>query len=223
MALEKTYLYSDDKNISMQNIYDYLIENAVPEYFDRVSFDETDYTISCYVGDLEFVRIKDSTYSNASQPGITINTINYSCEIHKGSSGKHICYAFKTSHGISFSTGYSDLTSVFTICKDNDGNTTAIVVSDLKINKSINKTSTSDVSKLFTANLQTGIIKGMHFWVCDDGLSTTATVPLYVGDTTNYTPDVLLLAYAQNVSDGILDIDGVKYWSNGLWAVKIDD
>lgn len=220
MALKKTYLYSTDAAASIQNIYDYLTENAVPEYFDSVSLDETNNTVSCYIGDLKFVQIVNSTISGYPQSKFIINTTNHSCESYKSGSGKHIYYAFKTPHGISFTTNYSSLMSVFTICKDNDGNTSAVAVSELNINKS---SSTSTYPTLLTANPQTGVINGRRFWVCDNGLGTTAAVPLYVGDTTNYTPDVLLLAYAQNVSDGILDIDGVRYWSNGLWAVKIDD
>lgn len=218
MALQRTYLYSSDSAASIQNIYNYLMENAVPEYFDSVSLDETNNAVSCYIGDLEFVRIANAYINPQTQVKFIINTTNHSCESYKGTGGKYICYAFKTPHGISFTTNYSSLTSVFTICKDNDGNTVAMVVSDLNISKS-----SSEYRTLFTANPQTGVINGKRFFAYDSGLGTTAAVPLYVGDTTNYTPDVLLLAYAQNVSDGILDIGGIRYWSNGLWAVKIDD
>lgn len=48
----------------------------------------------------------------------------------------------------------------------------------------------------------------------------TGLCPMAVGDTENYTPDVFVMVYAQNRSEGILTIDDITYWSNGLWCIK---
>ena len=49
----------------------------------------------------------------------------------------------------------------------------------------------------------------------------TVLAPFVVaGNDGNYTPDVFLQLFGHNTEIGTLDINGKKYFSNGLWCIR---
>ena len=220
MAIEKTNLYNSTSTLStLYNLYNYLLENAVPEYFDSVVKASDDSYITCTVNGKEFVKFKE----DINPIIITLaNDLTYSLQC--ASNGKY-GYAIKTKHAISIGTYYLSsrayATPIFTICKDNDGNTTLIfdnlnfcdlaTSSDYQINA---------INTNTTITMYPTIRLGRNANKANNITGKTVLCPIIIGDTENYTPNVFLMPYAQNRSEGKLHIDGAEYYSNGIWCVK---
>lgn len=234
MKIERTYLYNSDMAENMQNLYDYLLENAVPEYFDSVTISEDKFTISCYIGENKFAEIKkeNSGQSNLNTIHVYIyaqNILNNSTQnvdavnavisgIPSGA-GKSVfvTYAYKCGNSISFCASESVADTMnkrikFTITKDNAGNTAVVCVADYQIGK--NKT-----NKIYTGSENSNVLS-LQMFINSDGQLLTAKIPFFVGSSGNYTPDVFLMPYTEYSEPGILEMDGVHYISNGLWCCK---
>lgn len=219
MAIERTYIYADDQAGAAQKLYDYLMANAVPDYFDSVSLNTEEGYVSCYSGEFEFIRIY--SYLASSSGGIIIYTDNGFLRVYTSlaaaGSSTHFEYAYKCANGISFDIRvHSSLKGKiqFTITKDDEGNTAVI------LEKNLNTTVTaSGYNNIYCINQKTGSFL-YRILNLQGGYQKTAMAPFVVGDTPNYTPDAFLISYAQNTDDGIIDINGTRYISNGLWCVR---
>ncbi len=223
MAIEKTYLYNSNMAENMQNVYNYLLENAVPEYFDSVAISEDKFTVSCYIGENKFIEIKkvhSNNQANLSYICVYINTVSATigCCVD-GGKPVFITYAYKCGNSISFcaSESYTDTMNKrikFTITKDNVGNTAIVCMANYQIVTGEGKT-----NKIYTGSKNSNILS---FFACLNsvGQILTAKIPFFVGNTENYTPDVFIMPYTEYSTSGILEMDGVHYVSNGLWCCK---
>lgn len=222
MKIERTYLYNSDMAENMQNLYDYLLENAVPEYFDSVEITEDKFTISCYIGENKFVEIKkeNSGQTNLNTIHIYVDTANAVISgIPTYGAGKpvFITYAYKCRNSISFCASESNADTMnkrikFTITKDNAGNTTVVCVENYQIGE--NKT-----NKIYTGSENSNVLS-LQMFINSAVQLLTAKIPFFVGSSGNYTPDVFLTPYTEYSTPGILEMDGVYYISNGLWCCK---
>ncbi len=209
MAVTRTYVYNATSETNIKNIYDYLVANAVPKYFDSVVLSEDSTIISCYVGELELLKIHKTSYGGTA---ITVTTEYGTSQYASSNSGSVMArYIWKCSNGISIAIG--DWWAV-TITKDNDSNTVIIFTSNVTV-------STTASNTIYALSAKVGNVNSITVNNNPDRMKT-ALCSFIVGDTTNYTPDVYLMPFAQSRAIGILDIDGVKYMTNGLWCVKDD-
>lgn len=222
MKIERTYLYSSDMAENMQNLYDYLLENAVPEYFDSVTISENKFTISCYIGEKVFLKFESG--ANWSDYRMTVTALNsVTSTIGYGSTGSYsstpgkVTYAYKCGNSISFcfTSSSGDILNneiKITITRDNAGNTALVWLNDKSIvQNAANTIYTSDMSsKILSVSMN----------VNSNGQLLTAKVPFFVGSSGNYTSDVFLMPYTEYSAKGIIEMDGVHYVSNGLWCCK---
>ncbi len=217
MAIERTYLYGSSTTTAAAKLHEYLNTNAVPTYFDRIELNSD--TVSCYVGEVELLKIK--MFLNGSGNGVTITTENGETVNHGvGGTAAHFQYAYNCNNGISFAAALnSDV--VFTITKDNAGNTTLIydVVSGGNYLSTV-KNSSSNKNQIYVVNKNCQSIFYKSFDCTNNGEQATMFCPLVVGDTKNYTPNAFLMPYAEYTTQGTIDVDGCKYISNGIWCVK---
>lgn len=222
MKIERTYLYNSDMAENMQNVYNYLLENAVPAYFDSVTISENKFTISCYTGENKFMEIRkeNSGQSNINTIHVYINTTN--ATIGSGlNAGKpvFITYAYKCGNSISFCTSESDADKMnkkikFTVTRDNTGNTAVVCMGNYQIVTGENKT-----NKIYTGNKNSNVLS-LFACINSAGQTLTAKIPFFVGNVGNYTTDVFLTPYTEYSTAGIIEMDGVHYVSNGLWCCK---
>lgn len=216
MAIERINLYDSTSTANTNdNLYNYLLENAVPEYFDSVTKDENNAYIVCTVNGNPFLKLPISSGR--------IQLVLGNNDIFEGSTVDNAYgYAYKLTHGIllgAYSNSYAAYyRSVFTICKDDENNTVVILdkqnfIFSTSPSKNIMAFNSSTTNKNYPAiylnSLDLSNIAGK-----------TALCPIVVGDTANYTPNAFYMPYAQNRSEGILCIDGEKYYSNGIWCIK---
>ncbi len=217
MAIKKTNLFRygslDD---TLDNLYNYLLENAVPKYFDSVEKNDTGTYIVCTVNGRDFVKFP-KTFS--SYP--TVKFSNGSEYYLSASSAAYYGWAVKTKRGICLGTysssGYAN--PVFTICKDNENNTTLVFNAN-----DFSNTMGSDYSVMAvnenTVDSSFPVVKALNSDLLKNVSEKTVLCPFMVGGTENYTPDVFYMGYAQNRSGGRIRIDGAAYYSNGIWAVR---
>lgn len=207
MSVEKTYLYSSSSITGMQKLYDFLQANAVPEYFDSVQKESSG--VKCYIGSHDFFFFG---LAQGADKGIKIKQNNGSVLTLQTSGYMYMNYGYKCANGLSFSIidGSTANKQSITFTKDDSGNTVVITTSNLKISSS---------NTLYVINASTGNTISKTF-ACADNCGCTSLAPLVVGDTPNYTPNAFLIPFAQNISECILHIDGIKYLSNGLWCIK---
>lgn len=228
MSITKTNIYSSTAAATnATNLYNYLLENAVPEYFDSVEISEEGTTISCYVGELEFLRL--SLPLNAtSDSSFIVNTLSgesYSTMTPNAES--YVQYVYKCKNGLSFKIRGMDNFTI-SIVKDNNGKTTIIFPvscysSGYKLNlytdystKNVN----NPTNRIFVVSVDSDEISYIS-GVMKTGNNLTGIVPLPVTDNSDkYTPNAYLIAYSQTATEGALNINGVNYLSNGQWCIK---
>ncbi len=219
MAIEKTNLYdSTSTDNTFDNLYNYLLENAVPEYFDSIEKNDTGTYITCITNGWDIVKFP-KTIGGSDTP--IVKLANSTAITPSVRSGNYYGWAVKTKHGICLGTysssGYAN--PVFTICKDNENNTTLVFDSIKFANIQ------SYTYRIMAVNKNTAVSSYPNVEISVSPYSNnisekTVLCPFMIGDTENHTPDVFYMPYAQNRSGGILTIDGVKYYSNGIWCVK---
>ena len=223
MAITRTLLHDPTESVMMKNVFDYLNENAVPDYFTEVQQDEESGDISCYIGEKEFLKIHIS-HSYGTYVEITVkcqntidtkinNTGNSTAEI----SQSQITYAYKTANSISLCTNNGGNTSLsntvkLTITKDNAGETALIWLSGHSINSTGGNT-------FYTAKADSMAVSA-NFTRDSSYFDHTVLSAFPVGDSINYTPNVFCMPFTQFTTPGIIEIDGSHYVSNGLWCAK---
>lgn len=209
--IETSYIWSEDNSALLS----WLQQNAVPEYFDSVTADETTAsTIHCKVGEQGFLTI---TGTPASKVSFTVtNAAGKSAVCTHTYTFYGPYYGHKCACGLAITcannTGTTSYMPLF-ITKDSEGNTTAVLAVSYA-----DKTSVRVVSCVDTQG------EIMPF-VCPNQLTAQATtiVPFACGNAmgeTRYTPNAFYMPTAQYTTTGKLIIDGVAYLSNGLWLLK---
>ncbi|MDE6664873.1 MAG: hypothetical protein K2K14_01605 [Ruminococcus sp.] len=218
MAIKRMHLDDENTETALAKLSEYLTKTAVPKYFSKI--ESSDGVISCYT-DNDFLMMTIEYPFNSA--GITIYTRNgMSVNIRTGSSSYLRFYcAYECVNGISFETTHTGSASKpqpsLTITKDESGNT--VVISE---NKLYSSSSSITALPIYIINENSDEISPLRTVRCNAvAFSKTVLAPLVVnGSSGNYTPNVFLQLFDHNNEQGTLDIDGVKYFSNGLWCIK---
>lgn len=211
MAITKTNLYHVETESCFLNLYNYLLENAVPTYFDSIVKQEDNSYMSCFVGDFEFIRINQ----NAASGGIIIyNTSGENITAkYSTSDTKYYRFAYKCSSGIMIAVK-SDTSLCFTIAKDNNGDTVIITTTGLYINDS-----TTTANQVYSVNKSSPKKSARFHAVGSD--SATALCPIVVSSAKlTYVQGGYLLVYSESNTAGALELNGEQYLTNGLWCLK---
>lgn len=221
MAIERTYLYGSDAAAAAVKLHDYLSANAVPDYFDSVTLDAETSTVTCHVGALEFLKIKHNIYNAGA---ISIQTASGSTLACKASGSDYnppvaFYYAFKCAGGISFAI-VASANVCLTITKDSKGRPAVICYVTNGTHYELAGPTTSSSYRLYVISPETQELVYKQASVDNSDAQLTAFCPLPVGDTAAYTPDAFLMPYTQFTGHGVIDVDGCKYLSNGLWCVR---
>lgn len=213
MAIKKTYIDNENTETALVRLSEYLTKTAVPKYFSKV--ENTDGVVSCYTAD-DFLMM--TVIYPLSTAGVTIHTRNgTSVNIKTGiSSYTKFSNAYECINGISFQiSSSSNLSPTFSITKDDDGNTVIVTTSNLRI--------PSDATlSVYILNENSGEVSPIKTTSYDSyNFTKTVLAPLVVaGNNGNYTPNAFFQLFGHNTEQGTLDINGVKYFSNGLWCIR---
>lgn len=216
MAIERIMVYANTEEERLENILGVLEEHAVPKYFDSVEIvadttKDVDY-ISCVKNDIEILKIYDSLNSY----GFTVTTASDSYELKQyyntNTGALWVC-----ENGISFAIYGGALDRfTFTIALDENGNT-AFLFSEGFSQPTGGGADIACLSTDVDYNLAY-CKKGMPQATSHGYLTALCPIPVY--QTEHYLQNVYLMPFCSNVGSEIIDIDGVKYISNGLWCVK---
>ncbi len=206
-------LDGDSRTESFENLFDFLTEHAVPEYFDSVTKSDDGGKIYCKIGEKTFI-----TFDIVSNNSNTYCYIKYADGNTKGVStspgSTYYDKAYKCRNGIFLSMYYkaspTHYAPFFALTKDNKNNTVAIISGDFNHYKdnvtALNPNSTSTDNAIIVNYTKTSCL--------------TSLCPLVVSDDEAYTPNAFILPYAQSRSQNIFEADGVKYLSNGIWCIR---
>ncbi|MDE5620902.1 MAG: hypothetical protein K2I80_10405 [Ruminococcus sp.] len=217
MAIERTYIDDENTETALFKLSEYLIKTAVSKYFTKV--ENKDGVISCYTAD-DFLMMTIEYPLNSA--GVTVHTRNgTSFNIKTGiSSFPHLSYGYRCNNDISFkivsSSGSTNYPFALAVTKDESGNTVIIAEDNLRPSPSASST------PVYIINENSDAINPMRAVRYDmpDFVKTVLAPLVVAGSSGNYTPDVFLQLFGHNTEQGTLDIDGVKYFSNGLWCIK---
>lgn len=224
MAIKKTYIGISSGGSSLEavnNLYNYLSEYAVPEYFTSVTkttdSETTTYPyVSCFVGNTELIRIYNGNICYSDR-GVVVQTDSGAKITTRATFTTQLvfAYAIRSEKGISLRT--SSYPFAFTITKDDNRNTTVIFAENLSL-----APASSAVVNLYAVNTNTKNISPVRlgFYSCPDYVITSLAPIVVSGEDGNYTPDAFLVLFPDNTTEGCMDIDGEKYMTNGLWCVK---
>ena len=206
MAITKTYITG-----SVDALYDFLIANGTDYFTSFVKQTDTNAGVSCYIGELEFVRLNIDIRSSGSG-GVRITTsTGLFQEIAYSTNLITLQWAYKTSNALVFSAGSFPFSIVIT--KDNEGNTAVIVLNTFSPN-------VSGVNTTYAVSVNSDIIDTTALYP-NVSKYTTAFCPLIVSNTsTRYTPNVFYMPFAQYSVEGTFVVDGTSYLCNGILAVK---
>lgn len=222
MAITKTILkVAGSLSGCATKLYNFLNENAVPEYFDSIEISGT--VVSCKKGDNTILQFSyPSSYNTIKFVGAMTTTF-------KCTSDEVIGVAYKCKNGIMFdyySSSASTYNSPIIITKDNAGNTVLGIISKDAAGTNIQCTKNS-ANVLFVLNENSDLLALNQVYFNDNAKSRanyqTAIVPLPVCGSSKgnfYTPNAFLMPFTQVVETGKIDINGTKYLTNGLWCIK---
>lgn len=217
--IEKFTLRSgSDTAATFENLYNFLTENAVPEYFDSVEKSSDNKSIYCKISGKTFItfaeQMVNSTYPKYGCIYLSDNTF-YRIKIASDGAG-YVYKAYKCKNGFflsfyrDYSYNYYFLEPLLAFTKDNLGNT-VVIFSD-----NVESISSENTIKAVSPNSAAAKSYAVNTAVS----SLTSLCPIVVSDEEAYTPNAFVLPYAQNRSQNIFEVDGVKYFSNGQWCIR---
>lgn len=209
-----TTILGTDYTTSATGLYNLLNGS---DYFSSVTIESG--VITCYDGTTALLMIQ----STASPLRITITT-KYGFTRTFTLASRYFYAAYTCSGGITLGCD-NNLVPAFTITKDADGTTTLIYTESLTI---AGANSTNNVFVINTNTTTPTLTNAYNIAVTPGGhgdFIKTVLAPFVInGNDGDSTSDVLQIISAQFTMTGNYDrtwvIDGVNYWSNGLWVVK---
>ena len=231
MSITKAVLYENtgdapkDRITSINKLYNYLKENAVPDYFDSVELKEEypnfDYKVLCKKGNRTILTFfANGNYSKY----YVISDLSPTYSFSYGSKTNCIDHVYKCNNGFLFvmadSSNASGDKGSISITKDNEGNLTLIIADSLMVKQNA-------TSKICVINEHTDVsaYNTVYYDCSDSAMSNYQTViaPLPVcGSSIGYfyTPNAYIMPFSQISQPGKIDINGSKYITNGLWCIK---
>lgn len=224
MAITKTNLKTaGNLTACANNLYNYLNENAVPDYFDSVTISDT--TVSCVKGGKTILTFSyPENYMNLKFTGL--KEFNY----RTTANFEIISTAYKCNNGFIFDGSSNDnptYNAPIMLTKDNMGNITVGILECLNgASGEINcKKNTTNLLYVLNENSDFKTYNQVYFFDnsnCRQNYQT-AIVPLPVCGSVGgncYTPNAFLMPFTQVAETGKIDINGTKYLTNGLWCIK---
>lgn len=215
MAITKTWVYGTDGATGFALLYDYLVANAVPEYFDSVIMSEDNTHILCYIDDHVFL---DLGKDNSASGWVVTTTTGMTIKLSPAYTNMRAHYGYKCKNGIILHVtegSSADYFPLFTITKSHNGETTIVTA------KNISNSSIGSSQKYYAIALNDNEI--VNYTMFNASRPLTVLCPIPTGCTYgegNYTDNVLYMPFYQTQSVGELEINGVRYFSNGVWVVK---
>jgi|GEM_PF-5306546 hypothetical protein len=215
MSIEKTAL-----NGSIETLCKWLKSNALGVYFDEITLDSSDgkNKVICKTGGIDFLAFyEDVTKSNG---GILVkNKVGESTKI-ESSIAMTYGYGYKLGGGlmISFrSSGGSFTEPRIAVAKDNSGNTTIVAERTIM-------TESGSVYNMGVYNPDSQPLGRLSIPKTANITALTSMCPFVVcGQEASYTPDVFYTPFTQYTGEAVYDINGTKYLSNGIFAMKIQE
>lgn len=217
--INKTYFTGKTTFANRMEVFSWLNANAA-EYFDEIVLTaESEEKILCKIGEITALELNFA--SSGYLYSITLK--NGSCNHSDAawSSDNAIRKAVKTSGGIWLYT--NDVKNIF-ISHNTDGGVVMAALMDISSSR---------------RSVWTGDFENSLSWECCDTLHSdltedycsgmgirkkkrTAVVELCFNDTDEYSDTLFFVPYTQYIaqSDIIIDIDGTKYFYNGIFALK---
>lgn len=210
--IKRTYIGDTSTEVVLENLAEYLQKVTVPKYFSKVEIDSS--LISCFVDDFCMMTI-----GNLASVGVTVKTKNNtSLNIATGSSTyTKFSHAYECNCGVAIKIPGSSVNFGLAITKDEAENTTVIIEGKL-----YSTPSSSTLVPIYIMNENSDEVSPMRvIRYGTPGFAKTTLAPFVVsGGDGNYTPNVLLQLFEHNTEQGVLEINGAKYFSNGLWCIK---
>lgn len=210
---DESYICSHkDLSATLQLLYEYLIANAVPKYFDSVTIQSDKSYLSCFIGGVEFLRIENNTAKVivTTSEGTTMTFVS-------SSAGSPRCFstAYECSEGITFNLRgklneqRASISTSMTITKDSAGNTTIICAEDMTL--------ASNTAFVIPSSAMT--ITSFTFVKQTSKLTALTQIPTCCSEGT-FLPNVYLLSFTQNTTRSIITINDIQFLSNGVWCVR---
>lgn len=200
----------------MTNVSTWLQNNAVPKYFGKVSYGSGNYEAICYKNESDsspILRIQ------REQVYVRINGSEIQFK-HGLSSVYGWQYGYKCENGLSLCIHTADDAENkfgLTITKNNNGDTVIIIANTLQI---LSSTTTVYCIVPSLTNETSGKGKG-YSMIGNFDSPVTGLLPFPVSNVSNaHTPNVFMQPFSQFSIQGLIDVDGVRYLSNGLWCIK---
>lgn len=215
MAVVKTSIYNSDNAKAAEALYNYLLENAVPKYFSKVVHDPSALTIKCYCGDLEFLTITNCY--NDSYFMATVTTSAGVTTTHRTSnSNGMLSYAFKTDYGIYFKSN-NTTEEGFGLYKADNGET--VFIAHYAPQNYTSMSYNSSAPKIYAIAENDETTKQLQVNMTETAITSLAAIPI-CSLCGHYVKGVYAMPFRQYSELGTLDINGTKYFSNGVWCCK---
>lgn len=209
-------------NYDIENMYNFLSENAT-EYFDNIVYDDTEKTITCYVGELPFVIFADHISGTTNY--ITVNTNGITTPVSVSTSNAYRWdIGYKCRGGIALSiAGAGDNTHYrwrTVITKDNAGKTVILLPETSNFASSAFATTIANGRYL---DVDSDVSNGLSVTIMSTttNLNVTGLCPAPItGSEGNYCENVFIALYRQYDYEGMIQIGDDKYLSNGGLLIK---
>lgn len=217
MAIKRYNVHNyNSRATATANLAACLQEHAVPKYFDSVVLSEDGESVHCYVGDLFFLAINQTGNSTCGVGVALENGDGGSSALTGNTSSPFSCETVtECAHGLHLK--FYEYAGGLTITKDNAGNTAVVYISG----SSGKLPTTGTPETLRAATPKSLALHGNN--VClpwKFPVTTLAPIGIFSGEG-HYLPNVFLMPYAQYPGEeGSLVLNGVRYVTNGLWAIK---
>lgn len=221
MYFRKIPVGGSSQSDSISKLYEVLKENGIDNYFNEDEGDEfaiVSASLTFKKKTRDFLKIE---VLNGYYYAYLFGQNNYISCASDGTSVDRITNVYISDYGIAIEFSHSKTTdrpngeAVLIITKDNEDETVVICSEGLKYNST---------STIYVYSPQTGTLIGRKLSCsASTNYGTTSICQLPVCDTVgNYTPYVYLLAYSQTSQPGILEVNGIKYYSNGMYCLRIE-
>lgn len=198
-------------------------------WFDEVTLYNTDQSVLCIKDGKRYLEISQSIGGNASWYGVNF-FINGGNNITFGKtttiSGYYLNRAFKTRNGIIFRSNESSSYPLsFLLGKTNDGAIAVAIPTDLSPNPpwrsaAIEEAWLYDEQFSLKSLSNTGYDRGV--WP-DSPMVVSFPIPTHPANGTRYIKGALGLIVASFTDFGIVEIDGVRYATDGRVALNDED
>lgn len=225
MAITISNLTSSTMATWVENVANYFKANAVPDYFDSIEYNTL--SVSCIKGGKTLIKFecKSDSYMQVTFYA-NLTTISH----RTTSSNKFIKTIYKCNNGFLLGVttpGTSYAGGEILLTKDNNGSITLAYSGILNGSSPEIQCKKGVVNKITVINENTDSVAFNEVFYCND-LSCrsnyqTAIVPLPVCGSAGgncYAPNAFLMPFTQVAEIGKIDINGVKYLTNGLWCIK---